>query len=514
MRDPDAIVIGSGPNGLSAAVELARAGLAVLVLEANARRPGGSVGSDEGTLPGFVHDFGAAFFPLARVSPAFRALGLERHGVSWLNAEVESCHPALDGSSAAIVRLAGGATPRPNYFGSERDTLVWERLARVHASEERQLFDALLAPLPNFGFPLRLGLFRSLRLAAWFAASTAGLSKRWFQSEAARRVLPSLALHADVGPHEVTGGALGYTLGLSATTVGYPVPRGGAQKLTNALVTLFELSGGQVRLGARVEQIVVRGRRAAAVRLASGEEIAARCAIIADTSPTALLLGLVPRAALPAWVTARVRRYRYGSGTFKLDWALAGAVPWRDADARRAATVHLGESVADLAQFTRTVREGALPERPYVVVGQQSLIDSTRAPLGAHTLYAYTHVPSRLTGGWAAAREAFADRVEARIEALAPGFRALVLARRALTPEDLQQANENLIGGDLGGGSQRWSQQLFLRPFFPAFRYRMPLAGLYLCSSSTHPGAGTHGMCGKNAAARVLEDLDAGRISR
>lgn len=514
MRDPDAIVIGSGPNGLTAAVELARAGLAVLVLEANPRRPGGSVGSDEGTLPGFVHDYGAAFFPMARVSPAFRSLGLERHGVTWLNADVESCHPALDGSSASIVRLESDAPRRPDYFGSVPDTLLWERLAREHAREERRLFDSLLAPLPDFGFPFRLGLLRSLRLATRFAVSTAGLSKRWFRSAAARRVLPGLAMHADVGPDELTGAALGYTLGLTATTVGYPVPQGGAQKLTNALVTLFELSGGQVRLGARVARIVVRGRRAAAVQLENGDEIPARFAIVADTSPTALFLDLVPREAVPSWVLSRARRYRYASGTFKIDWALAGQVPWLNHDARHAATVHVGESIDDLSRFTRAVRQGSLPERPYLVVGQQSLIDATRAPLGAQTLYAYTHVPSRLAPGWADLRDNFADRIEARIEALAPGFRSLILARRALTPEDLERTNENLVGGDLGGGSQRWTQQLFLRPFFPAFRYRMPLAGLYLCSSSTHPGAGTHGMCGKNASARVLEDLDAGRISR
>jgi phytoene dehydrogenase-like protein len=513
MRDPDAIVIGSGPNGLTAAIHLARAGLSVLVLEANARRPGGSVGSEEATLPGFVHDFGAAFFPMARVSPAFQELSLERYGVTWLNAEVESCHPALDGSSASIVRLAMESARAPDYFGSARDTSVWERIAQAHAAYEYRLFGALLGPLPGFGFPLKLGFLRSLRLAAWFAASTAGLSKRWFQSSAARRVLPALAMHADVGPFDFTGAALGYTLGLSATTVGYPIPRGGAQKLTNALVTLLELSGGQIRLGARVERVIARGGRASAVKLASGEEISARFAILADTSPTVLLLELIARDALPSWAISRVRRFRYGSGTFKLDWALSAPVPWQNEDARRAATVHLTESVEDLARFTRYVRAGKLPEQPYLVVGQQSSIDSTRAPLGAHTLYAYTHVPSRLAEGWESARERFADVIEARIEALAPGFRSSILARRALSPEDLERANDNLVGGDLGGGSQHWSQQLFFRPFFPAFRYRMPLRGLYLCSSSTHPGAGTHGMCGRNAAARVLEDLDAGHIS-
>jgi phytoene dehydrogenase-like protein len=482
----------------------------VLVLEGNPRRPGGAVSSDELTLPGFIHDFGAAFYPLARVSPAFRALPLERHGLTWLNAPIESCHPALDGSSASIVRVNAEHSFGSSYFGTAEDTAGFERVALAHAAFESALFRALLGPLPSWRPLLELGLLRLARLGAWFASSTRGLSARWFRSVAARRVLPGLSLHGDLGPDDFAGAAMAYVLALSATSVGFSVPQGGAQRLTNALVTLLELNGGQLRLGARAERIVVRQGRAAAVRVNGGDEIKARVGVLADTSPSALFLELLPNASVPEWARSGARRFQHAWGTFKVDWALAGPVPWRDEHARQSATVHVGESVDDLARFTAEVRAGKLPNQPYLVVGQQSIIDPSRAPRGAHTLYAYTHVPSQVEGGWLAARERFVEQVELRIEALAPGFRALILGRKAHSPDELRQRDENLVGGDLGGGSNRWSQQLLFRPFFPMFRYRTPVSGLYLCSSSTHPGGGAHGMCGHNAAGRLLRDAGIG----
>lgn len=507
MQDPDAVVIGSGPNGLVAAVRLARAGYRVLVLEANPKRPGGAVGSEEATLPGFVHDFGAGFFPMARVSPALLELPVERHGVRWRHAAIESCHPALDGTSASILRLSALDHESGAYFGSPHDTAAWEAIARAHASYEQPLFQALLGPLPTLRPLLKLGLPRLLKLATWFASSGRRWASRHFQTEAARRVVPGLALHGDLGPEDFASMAMGYVLALSASTVGYPVVEGGAQQLTNALITLLELHGGQLRLGARVSEVIADKGEAVAVRLASNEEIRVRTAVVADTTPRALLVDLLRSA--PAWAVRAATRFRPAWGTFKLDWALGGPVPWRDPQARRSATVHVGEDLDDLARFTREVRAGKLPERPYLVVGQQSLADPTRAPAGSHTLYAYTHVPAEVSGGWSAHSEAFADVIEARIEALAPGFRSLILARRILDPSRLQAADENLVGGDLGGGSGTWDQQLIFRPFFPSFRYRMPLGRLYLCSSSTHPGGGTHGMCGWNAAGRVMSDWPA-----
>lgn len=504
MRDPDAIVIGSGPNGLVAANVLAARGLAVLVLEANPRRPGGALGSEEATLPGYVHDVGAAFFPFGMTSPAFQALDLQRHGLTWERAAIESCHPAPDGTYALIAR-DHDLTAR--HFGDARDGDAWRELATWHARVERDLLAAFLGTFPALAPALRLGPLNLLRVARLFAQSGRALSSRLFGSEAARRVLPGLALHVDVGPDDWFGAGLGYMLGLTATTGGYAVPRGGAQALTNALVTLLEAHGGRLQLGARVERVMVVGRRASGVRLADGTEIAAREGVLADTAAPSLLLDLVERAHVPGRAVRAMRRFARGWGTFKVDWALSGPVPWSVPAAHQSAVVHAGDSLDDLSRFTRQVRAGDLPDHPYLVIGQQSLADATRAPEGHHTLWAYSRVPPALPGGWARQAEAFADRVDERIEGLAPGFRQLILARRVVTPEGLEAMDANLVGGDLGGGSNAWHRQLLFRPVFPWFRYRMPVSRLYLCSSYAHPGAGVHGMCGFNAAHVALQDF-------
>jgi phytoene dehydrogenase-like protein len=341
-----------------------------------------------------------------------------------------------------------------------------------------------------------------------FAKSGRRLARGLFQSEAARRVLPSLALHVDVGPDDWFGAGLGYMLGLTASTGGYAVPRGGAQSITNAMVTVLERSGGRLRLGSRVTRIVTHGKRATGVVLESGEEIRAGRAVLADTSAPSLLLDLLGGEHVPGGLKRKMRKFPLGFGTFKLDLALSETVPWSVHQARRSAVVHAGESLDDLSRFVREVRAGKLPERPYLVVGQQSLVDRTRAPHGGHTLYVYSRVPSDLAGGWDAARERFADAIVERIEGLAPGFRSLILARRAHAPNDLERMNANLLGGDLGGGSNAWNRQLLFRPAFPYFRYRMPVARLYLCSSYAHPGAGVHGMCGYNAARIAARDVE------
>ncbi|KYF54534.1 dehydrogenase [Sorangium cellulosum] len=499
-RDPDAIVVGAGPNGLTAAAYLARAGFSVLVLEAEPE-PGGAVRTREVTLPGFLHDLGAAFFPFGQTSPALAPLDLPGAGLVWRHAPIDSAHPAPDGTCASIARDVE-ATAR----SLGEDGPAWRRIAGWHAATRERLLNALLSTPPALGAMLRFGPLNLLRLAQVALSSGRGFATRTFRTEAARRVVPGLALHTDVGPEDPCGAIVGFMLTLLASSGGFAVPEGGASAVTRALLRRVEERGGALRCGARVETIIAREGRAAAVRLADGEEIAARHAIVADVAAPTLYLRLLDAELVPGRVQRAMRRFRQGFGTFKMDWALDGPPPWSHEDAARAAVVHAGDSLDDLAEFTRQVRAGVLPEHPYLVIGQQSLADPTRAPEGRHTLYAYSRVPSAIDGGWADARERFADRIEARIEELAPGFRQRILARRIWAPDDLEAMDANLIGGDLGGGSADIRHQLFFRPVFPYFRYRTPVRGLYLGSSYAHPGAGVHGACGRNAALAVLQD--------
>lgn len=500
MSTPDAIVIGAGPNGLVAANVLADAGFSVLVLEAN-RRPGGAVWSESLTLPGFLHDVGAAFFPFGQTSPALRALDLSAHGLVWKHAPFDSAHPSVDGTCSAIGRDMEASMRNLGVDGP-----AWEKLATWHARTRDELLGALLSTLPAVRPMLRFGIPNLLRLATVAASSGRGFSERHFETDAARRIIPALALHTDVGPDDPCGAIVGFMLTMLASSGGFAVPEGGAGAITKALLARLETRGGKVVLGARVRRIVVREGRASAVVTEDGDEYAVRRAIVADTSAPALYLKLLDAEVVPGPIAEAMRRFPYGFGTFKIDWALDGAVPWLSEDAARAAVVHTGDSVDDLARFTAQVRRGEVPENPYLVIGQQSIADATRAPAGRHTLWAYSRVPSTIAGGWTRGANHFADRVDARIEQLAPGFKKQVLARNVVTPLDLEAMDENLVGGDLGGGSAQIQHQLFFRPVFPYFRYRTPIRGLYLGSSYTHPGAGVHGACGYNAARAVVED--------
>jgi phytoene dehydrogenase-like protein len=497
----DAVVIGAGPNGLAAAATLARRGWQVLVLEAK-DRPGGAVWTAPLTLPGYLHDVGAAFFPFADDSPAFRHLDLVGAGVRWCHARRESCHPAPDGSTVAISR---DLEETVRSFGI--DGPAWRRLGTWVDALGDRLAGAVLAPLPAFGPAWRLGPWNLLHLARLGVRTPAGFSCAFFRTEAARRIIPGLALHADLGPDDLAGAGMGMVLAFLAARSGFPVPAGGAGSITEALLRRLREVGGELRLGARVDRILVHGRRLRGVRTEHGEMIPVRRAVLADVGAPALFLKLLPPGAASGWLRSRMQRFRYGWGTFKIDWALSELPRWISAEARESAVIHAGDSLDDLRRFTQQVRSGQLPDNPYLVIGQQSLADPTRAPAGGHTLWAYSHTPALVEGGWRRHREVFADRLEERIEGLAPGFRRLIRGRHIATPADLEAMDENLIGGDLGGGSACITQQLFFRPAFPYFRYRTTVRGVYLASASAHPGAGVHGACGFNAARAALSDF-------
>jgi phytoene dehydrogenase-like protein len=513
---PEAVVIGAGPNGLVAANLLADAGWSVEVLEEQSE-PGGAVRHDRGVHPDYVSDLFSSFYPLAAASPVLARLHLEREGLRWSHAPYVLAHPLSDGRCALLGRNIDDTAAALSAF-SPGDGDAWRELHRVWERLGPDLVEALFTPFPPVRAAARLAVrlrgSGGLRLARSMMLPVRRLGEEEFEGEGGRLLLAGNALHADLAPEAAGSGGFGWLMSMLGQTHGFPVPVGGSGVLTQALVRRLRKRGGVVRCGERVSQVVVRGGRAVAVRTAGGETVPARRAVLADVSVPLLYGGLVDEVHLPPQLLADLRRFQWDFATFKVDWALSGPVPWSAAQAATAGTVHLADGVDELTRFAAQIAMHLIPDRPFALFGQMTTTDPTRSPLGTESAWAYTHIPHEvtgdagddgLTGSWdTREQEVMADRLEAQVERFAPGFRALVRARRILAPPTLQSLNANLHGGAINGGTTALHQQFVFRPVPGTGRPETPVRGLYLASAGAHPGGGVHGAPGANAARAAL----------
>ncbi len=516
MSTHDAVVVGSGPNGLVAANLLADAGWDVLLLEAQ-DTVGGAVRSDRDVHDGFVHDTFSSFYPMAVASPVVRGLDLERFGLSWAHAPAVVGTPFGDGGWAVQHRTAE-ATAAALEEDRPGDGEAYLELCEGWQRIGDQVVEAFLSPLP----PVRHGLGALARLPGvgglgfvrMLLSPVRSLAEQRFGGRAARIILAGNAAHSDIPVDAPGSGLMGWLLSMIGQYDGYPVPRGGAGMLSDAMARRFEAAGGTIRTGARVAEVLVRDGRAHAVRTDDGEVVEVTQAVVADVSAPALYGGLVAWDHLPAKLRRRMSSFEWDPGTIKVDWALDGAVPWRSAPAVNPGTVHIGESIDELGAMNTDLAAGTVPARPFLLMGQMAAADPARAPAGKESVWAYTHVPQDvrrdagpdgIRGTWDPdERERMADRMQARIEEYAPGFSSRVLARRVLGPRELQARDENLVGGALNGGTSSLHQQLVFRPVPGSGRPTTAVRGLYLGSASAHPGGSVHGACGANAARAAL----------
>ncbi len=465
----DAIVIGSGPNGLTAAIIIARTGRKVLLFEAEPTL-GGGVRSAELTLPGFVHDICSAVHPFAVVSPAFRDMPLAAHGLEWVVPPAMLAHP-FDGAKAAIIRRSLDETA----LGLGVDAHAYRRLMQPIVRGWPQIEMSVLGPLRVPAHPFALARFGLQALR-----SVEGLIARAFATETPRALLGGIAAHSMLPLDRPLTAGVALVLGAMTHIAGWVFPRGGAQRLTDALAAYLRSLGGEIVTGTRIDSL---------------DDLPPARAVLCDLSPKPLLR--IAGQRFPASYRRKLERYRYGMGVFKVDWALDAPIPWSAASCAQAGTVHVCGTLDEIARSEEAAWNGRISDRPFVLLSQPTLFDDTRAPAGKHVAWAYCHVPH-------ASDLDMLPRIEQQIERFAPGFRARVLARSVMQPADFERHNANLVGGDIAAGVSDLAQ-FFTRPTWRT--YSTPLRGVYLCSASTPPGVGVHGMCGYFAAQRALAEV-------
>jgi phytoene dehydrogenase-like protein len=470
--DYDAVTIGAGPNGLAAAITLAKAGLSVLVVEARAT-PGGGARTAAITLPGFAHDICSSVHPLGAGSPFFRSLPLEAHGLSWVHPPALLAHPFDHEPPVMLERSLDITCSGLGVDAGAYRSLV-EPFSGAHWAD---LAGAILAPLRIPRHPILMARFGLSALR-----SARGLTESLFRDDRTRALFAGMACHSMLPLDEPPSAAFGLVLAAAGHTSGWPIARGGSQFIIEALCSYLRSLGGAI----------VTGRR-----IASMDDLPRARAYLFDVTPRQLLQ--IAGNRLPSAYRADLARYRYGPGAFKLDYALSAPIPWRSPECLRACTVHVGGHTGALAASENAVAHGRPPERPYVIVVQPTLFDPSRAPEGKHVAWVYCHVPH-------GSRFDMTARIEAQVERFAPGFRDVILERRSMTPVDLERYNPNYVGGDINGGLQDLGQ-LFTRPRIQAVPYSTPVDDIFLCSSSTPPGGGVHGMCGFWAARAALAKL-------
>jgi phytoene dehydrogenase-like protein len=508
----DAVVIGSGPNGLVAANLLADAGWSVQVLEA-ADEPGGTVRSGYITAPGYLSDLFSAFYPLGYASPVIAALGLDRYGLRWRHAPRVLAHPLPDGRCVVLSRSLDETVASLDEF-APGDGEVWRRLYAHWLEVGPHVLAALFAPFPPVRPALRLlrtlGPADALRFARFALLPVRRFGDEEFRGDGGTLLLAGNAMHTDLPPEGAISAVFGWLLAMLGQQVGYPVPEGGAGRLSGALADRLSARGGELTCGQRVTEVLVRDGRAAGVRTADGARWTADRAVLADVAAPLLYRQLLDPAHLPPRLLADLDKFQWDSPTLKVDWALSVPVPWTNEQVRGAGTVHLAGTLDDLSTFAADLVTGRLSDFPFTIMGQMTTADPTRSPAGTEAAWGYTHLPRRYGGADGVARQV--ERIEETVERYAPGFRSLIVARHVFGPEQLERANASLVSGAVNAGTAALHQQLVFRPVPGSGRPETPVRGLYLAGASAHPGGGAHGACGANAAkAALLTDRPGGR---